>query len=194
MERKTSFYNSQELKKIGLKKYGNSVLISRKASIYSPEKISLGNNVRIDDFTILSGSITIGSYVHIAAYVALYGKKGIILEDYTSLSPHAIIFSASDDFSGNYLANPVIPEKYTNVWGGEVIIRKYVLVGAGSIVLPCVKIGEGAGIGAMSLVNRNLEGWKIYTGVPVRFIKNRSKALLEKEKELLSEEKKRFKK
>ena len=46
----TSFYNEEEIVKLGLKKYGKNVLISRKASFYSPELIQLGSNVRIDDF------------------------------------------------------------------------------------------------------------------------------------------------
>ena len=49
-----SFYSKEELKEIGFKKYGENVLISRKTSIYNPEKIIIGNNVRIDDFCILS--------------------------------------------------------------------------------------------------------------------------------------------
>ena len=67
----TSFYSPEELKEIGFKSVGENVLISRKVSIYSPQKISIGNNVRIDDFCILSGNITLGNYCRIAAYCAL---------------------------------------------------------------------------------------------------------------------------
>ena len=63
----TSFYSEEELKSLGLKHYGKNVLISRKCSIYSAESISIGNHVRIDDFCILSGEITIGDYCHISA-------------------------------------------------------------------------------------------------------------------------------
>jgi len=52
-----SFYTEDELKEIGLKSYGHNVLISRKANLYSVSEISIGNNVRIDDFCILSGKI-----------------------------------------------------------------------------------------------------------------------------------------
>ena len=72
-----NFFNEEELNKMGFKSIGKNVLISKKASIYSPEKIKIGDHVRIDDFTILSGNITIGNYVHISAYVALYGRFGI---------------------------------------------------------------------------------------------------------------------
>lgn len=48
------FYSREQLEKIGFKSLGENVLISDKTSIYSPENISIGNNVRVDDFSILS--------------------------------------------------------------------------------------------------------------------------------------------
>ena len=67
----SSFYSQKELTSIGFKSIGTNVLISKKASFYSPEEISIGNNVRIDDFCILSGKITLGSNIHISAFCAL---------------------------------------------------------------------------------------------------------------------------
>ena len=48
------FYSKEQLEKIGFKFLGENVLISDKTSIYSPENISIGNDVRVDDFSILS--------------------------------------------------------------------------------------------------------------------------------------------
>ncbi|MDR0789417.1 MAG: acyltransferase [Bacteroidales bacterium] len=175
----TSFYSQTELAEIGFASVGDNVLVSKKCSIYSPQTIRIGNNVRIDDFSILSGDITIGSYVHIAAYCALYGKLGIEMEDYTGLSPRTTIFSAMDDFSGNYLISPMPPEECTNVTGGKVIVKKYSQIGAGCIVFPNLIMGEGVAVGAMSLVNHNLEDWGIYAGTPVKRIRDRGKGLLE---------------
>ena len=81
MNNKTSFYSEEEIQEIGFKSVGKDVLISRHISFYSPEKISIGSHVRIDDFCILSGNITIGNYVHIAAGCYLFaGEYGIILK------------------------------------------------------------------------------------------------------------------
>ena len=63
----SSFFSESELKAIGFLKYGKNVLVSRKASIYNPEQMVLGDNIRIDDFCILSGNIKLGSYIHIPA-------------------------------------------------------------------------------------------------------------------------------
>lgn len=68
----SSFYSTDELSKIGFKHIGNNVLLSKKTSIYGVENISIGDNTRIDDFCILSGNITIGNYVHIAAFCSLF--------------------------------------------------------------------------------------------------------------------------
>ena len=89
-----SFYNQEELTALGFKAVGKNVLISRKTSIYGAQHISIGDNVRIDDFSLLSGQITIGSYVHIAAYVGLFGGGGIVLDDFVGLSAR-ILFSLS---------------------------------------------------------------------------------------------------
>ena len=174
----TSFYTEKELVELGLKRYGTNVLISRKCSIYSPEKISIGDNVRIDDFCILSGEITLGSYIHISTFCILYGSYGIEMEDYTGLSPRCTVFSASDDFSGNYLISPMVDKSKTNVTGGKVLIKKYSQIGTGSTILPSVIINEGVAVGAMSLVNKSLEEWGIYAGIPTQKIKDRKNGLL----------------
>lgn len=175
----SSFYTEDELKNLGLKTYGHNVLLSKKCSIYSPSKISIGNNVRIDDFCILSGKIIIGDYVHISAYSALYGSKGIILEGFCGISPRCIILSATDDFSGDFLVGSQFSSKYTNVQGGTVILKKFSQLAVNTIVFPNIIIEEGAVTGAMTLVNKNLEKWTINTGIPVNKTRPRSKGLLE---------------
>lgn len=180
----SSFFSKEELSQLGLKSFGENVLISRKASIYSPGKIEIGNHVRIDDFCILSGEIKLGNYIHISAYNVLYGRYGIELLDYSGISPHCVILSASDDFSGNYLINPMIPEEYTHVTGGKVLISKYVQIGASCVLMPNLVINEGSVIAAMSFVNKSVGEWSICGGIPAKFLKERSKELLKKVKSL----------
>ena len=172
------FLTPNQLRDLGLKSFGENVLISDKASIYSPHLISIGSQVRIDDFCILSGEITLGSYIHIGAYCGLYGKFGILMDDFTGLSPRCTLFSASDDFGGDYLISPMVPDEFTNVTGGLIHIQKYVQIGANTVVLPKVTIAEGVSVGAMSLVKRNLEAWGIYAGAPTQRIKERKKGCL----------------
>jgi galactoside O-acetyltransferase len=173
-----SFYSDSELLEIGFKSVGKDVKLSRKASIYSPEKISIGDNVRIDDFCILSGEITLGSNIHISAYVALYGAKGIIMEDYSGVSPKSVVYSAMDDFSGDYLIGPIHPDGTTNVTGGLVRICRFVQIGSNSVIFPNLTIGEGSVIGVCSLVNKDCEEWGVYYGIPAKKQKDRRSGLL----------------
>lgn len=173
-----SFYSEIELAELGLKTYGSNVLISKKCSIYSPEKISVGNNVRIDDFCILSGNIMLGNNVHISAYCALYGAQGIEFKDYSGCSARTTIYSAIDDFSGDYLIGPMNPKETTNVTGGKVTIGKFVQLGAHCLVFPAVTINEGAVIGALSLVTKDIPKWSIYVGIPAQKLRDRKKGLL----------------
>jgi galactoside O-acetyltransferase len=184
----TSFYTEEELTSLGLSSYGSNVLISRKCSIYSPQNISLGNNVRIDDFCVLSGKITIGNYVHIAAASLLFaGEHGILMKDFSCLSSRCAVYADSDDFNGKGMTNPMVPDKFRKVYGGQVIIGKHVVVGSGSTILPGVEIGEGSSVGSMGFVNKSLKPWGVYIGAPVRRLKDRDKNILELEKEFISQ-------
>ncbi len=175
---KTSFYSDEELLSMGFRSIGKDCMISRKASLYGVSKMTFGNNVRIDDFCILSGNIILGNNIHISAYVALYGAKGIELQDYTGISARSTIYSAMDDFSGEFLVGPIHPEEYTHVIGGKVTVRAYTQIGANVLIFPDLTIGEGCVVGAYSMVRRNIEPWGIYYGLPVKRVKDRKRNLL----------------
>lgn len=184
----TSFYTNEELQDLGLQSYGQNVLISKKVSIYKPEKIKIGNNVRIDDFCILSGSISIANHIHIAAGCYLFaGNIGIEIENFSCLSSRVSIYAISDDYSGNFMTNSVIYEKYKNIIAKKVIIKKHSIIGTGSTILPGVIIEEGTSVGAMSLLTKTTLPWYIYIGIPAKPFKKREKKLLDMEKNFLDE-------
>lgn len=185
---KTSFYSRKELELIGLKAVGEGVLISRNAKFYSPETISIGNNVRIDDFCILSGAITIGSYIHISASTILSaGQAGIEIGDFANISQRVNVFANSDDYSGQTMTNPMIPRKFKKLDQAKVTIKRHSIIGCGTVVMPGVTIEEGTAIGAMCFVDRSTKPWTIYAGIPAKAIKERSQKLLRLEEEFLAE-------
>ncbi len=181
-----SYYSQKELKSMNFKYLGKNVKISTKASIYDCKKFEIGNNSRIDDFCVISGKISIGHNVHVAPFCLLAGgKEGIILEDFSGLAYHVQVFTQSDDYSGNTLTNPTIPEEFKKEFKQKIIIDRHVIVGAGSLIMPGVVLAEGTAIGALSVVRKDTEAWNIYLGNPAKKIKKRKKDLLELEKEYL---------
>ena len=174
----TSFYTDEELHSLGFKSIGKDCKISKNAKFYGIGSISIGNNVRIDDFCILSGTVTLGSNIHISPFVVLYGALGIVMEDYTGISARTTVYSAMDDFSGDYLVGPVNPEEATNVTGGKVTIKKYTQIGAHCLIFPNLTIEEGNAIGACSLVRHSTEPWGIYYGIPAKRMKERNMNML----------------
>lgn len=178
----TSFYSDDELKQLGIKKIGDNVKISRFARIYGGEHLEIGNNVRIDDFCIISGNVKIGNHVHISAAVLLFGgNSGIELCDFTGLSSRTAVYAESDDYSGEAMTTPAVPNEYRNILSGKIILEKHVLVGTGCTILPGVTIKEGTSVGSMSLINKSLDEWGMYLGIPCRRIRDRSKKILELE-------------
>lgn len=183
-----AYLNQQQLEQLGFKKLGHNVLISDKASIYNAEKIEIGNNSRIDDFCVLSGNIKIGNNIHIAALCLIAGgEKGIIIEDFAGIAYNSQVFSQSDDYSGETLTNPTIPQKFKKEIKQSVHIKKHVIIGASSVIFPGVTIETGCSIGAMSLVRKSTKPWGIYTGNPIKRLKHRKQDLLLLEKQYLSE-------
>jgi acetyltransferase-like isoleucine patch superfamily enzyme len=179
----------EEMQRMGFASLGENIQISNRASIYGASRISLGNNVRIDDFCILSagvGGIRIGEHVHIAVYSSLIGSGMITLSDFCNLSSRVSVYSSNDDYSGTMMTNPTVPEEYTGVSSADVFLAKHVIVGSGSVILPGVTLAEGVAVGALSLVNTSCAAFGIYAGVPAMRVKERRNDLLELERQFLA--------
>ena len=177
----SNIYSIDDLEKMGIKIYGKNIHVSKFANIYNPKNLILHDNIRIDDFTIISckGIIEIFNYVHISAHCFISSTTRIIIGNFSAISVGTKLFGGCDDFSGKYLANPTISTTFTNVKKGDILIGENVIVGANSVIMPCININEGSVIGANSFVNKNCEPWKIYAGSPIKFIKNREQSCLE---------------
>ena len=165
-------------------------VVSSKASLYG--NIEIGENVRIDDFCILTGNIKIGNNIHIGCFSFFSGGYGIELEDYAQIAPRTTILSASDDYMGNSLVGPQVPDEFKpRLKTGKVLLKRHVLIGAHSIVMPGVTLGEGVSVGALSFVNRSLDPWTVYCGIPARRIRTRSQDMLELEEAFSRQQKKK---
>lgn len=175
-------YTTEELSKLGVI-FGRNVNISRSVSIYC-SSLKVGDNVRIDDYCVLCGDIQLGGYIHIGNFCGLYGRSGIEVQDFAGISSRCSLYSQSDDFSGNFLTGPTVPVEFTNVKKGKISIGKHSVVGAGSMVLPGVDIGECSALGAMSLATKSIAPFEIHVGCPAKFLKKRNDKFSELEDKL----------
>lgn len=177
-----AYMTEAEIAAVGFASTGKDVRLSRKASFYNPANICIDDFARIDDFCILSagaGGIRIGKYVHVGCYSALIGQGSIVLDDFSGVSGRVSIYSSSDDYSGNFMCHATIPDEYRNVHTGDVILKKHSIIGAGSVILPDVVIEQGVVVGALSLVKENCAEFGVYTGIPAKRTKDRSRTLLD---------------
>lgn len=188
----SSWLNDQQLKEIPFRYLGENVQISAKASIYGAERIEIHDHVRIDDFCIVSagpeGVIILSNHVHIACHSIVMGNAQIFFDEFSGVSPRCTVLSSSDDYSGNALMGPTLPDKYRKIHSAPIHIGKHVPIGASSIVMPGISIVDGAAVGAFSFVSKNLKERYLYTGHPIRKLKKRSEKIFELEQAFRAEQ------
>ncbi len=176
------FYLLKELQSLGLGGFGNNVIIKRTVQFYKPEKIFLGDNVIIDDFVIMVAKkdVVIGNNVHVGAFSALYGRYGIHLQDYSGLSDRVTLYTESDDYSGLSMTNPTVPISFKPKYAtGPILVKKHVIIGTNSTLMPNVTLEEGVAVGAYTFVTRNCAAWWIYSGSPAKKMMKRRENVLE---------------
>lgn len=137
--------------KLVFKKIGRNCLLDYKTYFRYPSRISLGDNVTINrDCALYASYMVEGVEIRIGNNVAL--------------SPHVRIYAATHDYTDLSLPDTA----------ASVIIEDYAWIGGGAIILPGVTIGEGAVIGAGSIVSRSVPPYSVAIGNPARVIKERA--------------------
>ena len=137
--------------KLIFKKVGRNCLLDYKTYYRYPSRISLGDNITINrDCALYASYMVEGVEIRIGNNVAL--------------SPHVRIFTATHDYSTLELDDTA----------ASVVIEDYAWIGGGAIILPGVTIGEGAVIGAGSVVSRSIPPYSVAVGNPARVVKERT--------------------
>ncbi len=83
--------------------------------------------------------------------------------------PHLITIGENSviGYNSTILCHEFLVREYRT---GEVVIGRDVMIGANSTILPGVRIGDGAVVGAGALVNRDVPAGKMVAGVPARVV------------------------
>ena len=139
-------------------------------------QIIIGKNSYIDSFVKFKaagglGNIEIGENVTINSGCVLYIGNGIKIGDNSMIAANVTIAPVNHAFKNRDL---LIAEQGFSESKGGVIIGNDVWVGAGCTLLDGTNIGDGAVIGAMSLVNSKIEKYHYGFGNPFKVVGSRS--------------------
>jgi dTDP-4-amino-4,6-dideoxy-D-glucose acyltransferase len=167
-----SIYSDSELRDLGFASLGRNVRIDRRAALFGTDSIYLGSHVRIDCFAVVTAGpsvVQIDSFTHIAAHAYISGAQGGVHLGYgVGVSPFVAMYSAVEDYTSGSLVNPCVPVDLRTVSVGPVTIGRHAVIGSTSVLLHGVEIGEGAAVGALSLVSRRVRPFEVVHGNPIR--------------------------
>ena len=132
---------------------------------------SLGRNSRIEQGVRIKPpeNVSVGSGSFLGRNTALYAFDQIIIGNNVLIAPGVILLTRNHIFSES--ANKTIKEQGYEY--APITIEDDVWIGIRAIILPGVKIGQGAIIGAGAVVTKDVPAGTIVGGVPSKIIKQR---------------------
>lgn len=153
------------------KKVGNGLRIGAGVKFKHLETFSFGKNVFIGESIHLQGRHDGEAYFGDGCWIGpqtFIDARCLKISSKVGLGPGVRILGSTH--TGLPIEKPVIE---TDLEIKPVFIGKNTDVGTGSIILPGVKIGEGAIVGAGAVVNRDIKPFDVVAGVPAKTIKKR---------------------
>jgi len=96
----------------------------------------------------------LGERVEIGSFTIIDAKEGITIEDNVKIGWSCSIFSVSTIDNKN----------------GKIILKKGCKIGANSVIMPGIIVGENSTVGANSLVNKSIPANEVWVGTPARKI------------------------
>ena len=118
----------------------------------------IGKNCNICSHCFIENDVEVGDNVTIKCGVQLW--DGIRVEDDVFIGPNVTFTNDKYPRSKQY------PKEFA-----KTIIRKSASIGAGSVVLCGIEVGERAMIGAGSVVTKSVPSGELWMGSPARFVR-----------------------
>lgn len=161
---KLYLYIQRKIKILLLRRNHINIPLSTEISINTIDKV--GRYTIIEKNVSIQGDVTIGEHVYLNRNVWLNGH--IQIDDYTKLGPNVLVWT-----DGHlYDVNKKIKEQ--GIIKGCISIGKDCWIGANVTLIGSISIGDGAIVGAGSVVNKNIGENEVWAGNPARFIKMRA--------------------
>jgi virginiamycin A acetyltransferase len=134
------------------------------------------NKIFVHPDSVIISPCTIGFGTYINGKISVMGISATSIGKYCAIGPDVKILTAEHILNmANIQArlqeriggNPIATSK------GDVVIGNNVWIGDSSIILSGVTIGDGAVVGAGSIVIKNVEPFSIVAGTPAKIIRMR---------------------
>lgn len=145
--------------------YGSNFRVGRGAIISAPHSLLVGNNVAVGPRSVIQVNGSIGNFAMIGMHVQIVGRED-----------HAV-----DEIGVPMLHSTWVADREPRP-RDAVHIGSDVWVGASSVILSGVTIGDGAIVGAGSVVTRDIPAYAVSVGNPARVVGRRF-ASVEEEKQ-----------
>ena len=153
---------NEEIKK-ELVACGPNVMIGHNVLFARPEKVFLGDNVRIDPFALIVCGLEAEGNNQIGCHSVMNGRQTVKLGRWVGFGYRTTILTGSEDVTGEF--GPINDHFGHNIsTEGDVIFEDYSAALTNSLIMPGVTIPEGAVIAAYAMVRAkdDLEPYWIY--------------------------------
>lgn len=151
---------------------GDDCVFETGVLVFHPERIQLGHNVYVGHQTILKGyykeEMTIGDETWIGQQCFFHSAGGLTIGVRVGIGPGVRIITSRHAEVGRDTPILMSPLEFL-----PVTIEDEVDIGVSATVLPGVRIGRGAQIGAGAVVAEDVPDYAVAAGVPARVIRNR---------------------
>ena len=155
---------------------GVGVITHHMVQLIKPEMIELGDYTRIENFVFINGGsgMRIGKRNHFSWFMSVIGGGELITGDFVSFGAGVRIVNGTDHYGDGKIISPLVPMESRGVYRCRIEFQKHAFIGTNTVIVPSVHkpnivIGEGAIVGANSLVTKDIEPWTINVGSPCKW-------------------------
>lgn len=154
---------------------GKDVVLGRGVVIYHPELVNLygciiGDECKIGAFVEIQKGVTVGRRVKIQAFAFL--PEGVVIEDEVFIGPHVCFTNDREPAATGPTGELLRADEWQVV---PTYVRHRAAIGANATIVCGVTIGEGALVGAGSVVTRDVPPYAVVAGVPARVVRYRER-------------------